>query len=76
MPVPAHVIALLATVTRELDGTQLAPRCQPRLVKLVGDIQVMVDDLSLRQRELAGRIATVRAARRSGPFHHLLDYRA
>ena len=76
MPVPRHVVALLATAPNELDGLQLPPRCQPRLVKLVADIQAMVDEVTVRHRELAGRIAAVRSARRAGPAPHLLDYRS
>jgi hypothetical protein len=74
MPIPGHVLALLATVPRELDGVQLPARCRPRLVKLHGDLQILIDEVTLRERELAGRIATVRAARRRGPAPHLLDY--
>lgn len=77
MPIPRHVVALLATVPHELDGVAaLPPRCQLRLVKLVEDVQEMVDDLTVRERELGGRIAAVRSARRAGPAPHLLDYQS
>ena len=73
MPLPRGVVSLLATAPHELDGTEVPPVFRPRLVKLVDDLQVMVDEVTVRERELAGRIATVRAARRAGPAPHLLD---
>ena len=71
--VPRSVIALLATPTRALDGVDLPARCRPRLVSLLDQVRRMNEDLSLRQRELAGRIATVKAARRAGPAPNLVD---
>jgi hypothetical protein len=74
MPVPPSVNALLSTIPEHLGGAGLPAQYRPRVVKLVCDLQTMIDDLTVRQRELAGRIATVRAARRSGHAPHLLDY--
>jgi hypothetical protein len=74
MPVPRSVLSLLALAPTELDGLDLPPRCQPRLVALFDQLQVIIDDLTLRERAVGGRIAAVRAARRSGPAAHLLDY--
>ena len=73
-PLPGHVVALLATVPRELDGADLPERYRPRLVKLVADLQTMIDDITLRERELARRMANVCAARRGGLAPHLFDY--
>ena len=75
MRVPPDVIALLATAPGELGLLRLPPRCRPRLVALVDQLQALIEEVSLRQREVAGRLATVRAARRAGPAAHLLDYR-
>jgi hypothetical protein len=75
MPVPRHVIALMATAPHELDGAEMPLRYWPRLVKLIGELDTMIGDVTLRERELAGRIATVRSARRAGPAPHLLDYK-
>lgn len=76
MPVPGRVTALLAApLPVVLDGTALPPSCLPRLTALMEQIQAMLDDLALRERGLAGRLATMRAARRSGPAAHLVDYR-
>jgi len=74
MPVPRDVIALLAVASSELDGITLPPRYLPRLVVLFDQLQGLIDNVALRQRELAGRIAAVRSARRAGPAAHLLDY--
>ena len=76
MRVPPSVIALLAAAPGELDGAGLPPRCLPRLVALLGQVQALIDNVALRQRELGGRLATVRAARRAGPAAHLLDCRS
>ncbi len=76
MRVPASVIALLAAAPGELDVLQLPPRCRPRLVALIDQLQALVEDVTLRQREVGGRLATVRAARRAGPAAHLLDCRS
>jgi hypothetical protein len=46
----------------------------PRLVALFDQLQALIDDVALRQRELGGRIAAVRSARRAGPGAHLLDF--
>jgi hypothetical protein len=73
MPVPRSVLGLLATAPEVLRGVPLPDRYRPRVVTVLGQIQTMIDDIALRQRELRGRIATVRAARRSGPGPHLLD---
>jgi hypothetical protein len=73
MPVPRSVIALLATAPGTLSGLTMPERHRPRVTRLLGEIQAMTDDLNLRRRELAGRIATVRAARRAGPAAHLVD---
>jgi hypothetical protein len=74
MPVPRDVIALLAVASTELDGITLPPRYLPRLVALFDQLQGLIDDVALRRRELAGRIAAVRSARRAGPAAHLVDY--
>jgi hypothetical protein len=74
MPVPREVIALLAVASSELDGIMLPPRYLPRLVALFDQLQGLIDDVALRRRELAGRIAAVRSARRAGPAAHLVDY--
>jgi hypothetical protein len=81
MRAPRSVIALLATAPGELDAVRLdavrlPPRCLPRLVALLDQVQALIDDVVLRQRELGGRLATVRAARRAGPAAHLLDVRS
>ena len=76
MRVPRPVIALLASTPGELDAAWLPPRCLPRLVALLDQVQGLIDDVALRQRELGGRLATVRAARRAGPAAHLLDCRS
>jgi len=75
MRVPPSVMALLAAAPGDLDGTGLPPRCLPRLAALLGQVQALVDNVALRERELGGRLATVRAARRAGPAAHLLDCR-
>ena len=72
-PLPPHVVALLATTPYELDGAEVPAHCQPRLVKLHSDLQAMIANLELRQAGLAGRIATVRSARRAGQALHVLD---
>jgi hypothetical protein len=74
MPVPRDVIALLAVASSELDGIVLPPRYLPRLVALFDQLQGLIDNVALRQRELGGRIAAVRSARRAGPAAHLVDY--
>jgi hypothetical protein len=74
MPVPRDVVALLAVASTELEGITLPPRYLPRLVALFDQLQGLIDNVALRQRELAGRIATVRSARRAGPAAHLVDY--
>jgi hypothetical protein len=74
MPLPREVITLLAVAPRELDGITLPPRYLPRLVALFDQLQTLIDDVALRQRELGGRIAAVRSARRAGPAAHLVDY--
>jgi hypothetical protein len=74
MPVPPGVNALLSTAPEQLGGTGLPAQYRPRVVKLVCDLQTMIDDLTVRQRELAGRIATVRSARRSGHSAYTVDY--
>lgn len=73
-PVPRSVIALLATAPRELDGLEVPPRHRPRLVKLLTQVQAMVDQLTERQRQLAGRLTTVRVTRRGGTAPHTLDF--
>ena len=60
----------------ELDLLHLPPRCRPRLVALIDQLQALIEDVSLRQRELGGRLMTVRAARRTGPAAHLADFRS
>ncbi|MGA3217490.1 MAG: hypothetical protein ABSE77_00190 [Acidimicrobiales bacterium] len=76
MKVPPGVIALLATASGELDVLQLPPRCHPHLVALIDQLQALIENVSLRQQELGGRLMTVRAARRAGPAAHLVDYRS
>ena len=66
-------VALLATPAHELDGIEVPPHLVPKVAAVLGSVAAMADDLALRQRRLAGRIATVRAARRSGPAPNLLD---
>jgi len=75
MPLPNSVIALLASTPGALGSLRSpsAPAQMPRVAEILDQVQAMIDDLSLRQRELAGRIATLRAARRAGPAAHLLD---
>ncbi len=74
MPVPREVVALLAVATTELDDITLPPRYLPRLVALFDQLQGLIDNVALRQRELGGRIAAVRSGRRAGPAAHLVDY--
>jgi hypothetical protein len=74
--VPEDVIALLATAPGELDLLHLPPRCRPRLVALIDQLQALIENVSLRRRELGGRLMTVNAARRAGPAAHLVDYRS
>ncbi len=74
MPVPREVTTLLAVASTELDGIMLPPRYLPRLVVLFDQLQGLIDNVALRQRELGGRIAAVRSARRAGPAVHLVDY--
>ncbi len=74
MPVPREVVTLLAIAPSELDGITLPPRYLPRLVVLFDQLQALIDEVALRQRELGGRIAAVRSARRAGPAAHLLDF--
>ena len=74
MPVPREVVTLLAVAPTELDGITLPPRYLPRLVALFDQLQGLIDNVALRQRELGGRIAAVRSARRAGPAAHLVDY--
>ena len=76
MRVPPSVIALLATAPGEIDVLHLPPRCRPRLVALIDRLQGLIENVELRQREVGGRMATVRAARRAGPAAHLLDCRS
>ncbi len=71
MPVPKDVLALLTAAPVSLAG--LPPRYLPRVVALCDQLQGLIEDLTLRERALAGRIACVRAARRAGPAPHLLD---
>ena len=75
MPVPPSVTALLSTAPEHLGATKLPAQYRPRVVKLVCDLQTMIDDLTVRQREMAGRIATVRSARRAGHAAYTVDYR-
>jgi hypothetical protein len=42
-------------------------------VALFDQMQALIEDLTLRERALAGRIACVRSARRAGPAPHLVD---
>ncbi len=74
MPVPDEVVTLLAIAPTELDGLTLPPRYLPRLVALFDQLQALIDNVSLRQRELGGRIGAVRSARRAGPAAHLVDF--
>jgi hypothetical protein len=74
MPVPRSVTALLATAPAALGDITLPARDRGRVVKLLDQVQVMIDELTLRKHELGGRIATVRAAGRAGPAAHTLDY--
>ena len=76
MRVPRSVIALLASAPGHLDGTGLPARCLPRLVAVLDEVQALIDNVTLRERELGGRLATVRGARRAGPAAHLLDCRS
>ncbi len=74
MPVPREVVTLLAIAPTELDGLTLPPRYLPRLVALFDQLQGLIDNVALRQRELGGRITAVRSARRAGPGAHLVDF--
>ncbi len=74
MPVPREVVTLLAVAPTELDGIILPPRYLPRLVALFDQLQGLIDNVAMRQRELGGRIAAVRSGRRAGPAAHLVDY--
>lgn len=74
MPVPPDVIALLSVAPGELATRPLPARYLPRAAALCEQVQEMVDDLLRRRWELAGRIATVRAARRAGPAACTVDY--
>jgi hypothetical protein len=72
-PVPADVIALLATAM-PLRAGELPPGLEPRLTRLMDRVDALIAELRDRERLLAGRVATVRAARRSGPAPSLIDY--
>ena len=74
MPVPRDVLALLSTVPEALRIAPVAAPQKPRLVRLINEIQAMVEELTERKNGLGGRIATVRAARRGGHSAHLVDY--
>ncbi len=74
MPVPPDVIALLSVVPGALASRPLPARYLPRAAAVCEQVQEMVDDLHRRRWELAGRIATVRAARRAGPGACTIDY--
>jgi hypothetical protein len=71
MPVPQEVIALLTAPPVSLAG--LETKDLPRVIALIDQLQVLIEDLTLRERALAGRVACVRSARRAGPAAHLLD---
>lgn len=75
-PLPAEVLALLACAPTELEGVALPAKYVPRLVALHDQIAAMVEDITLRQRDLGGRLARVRAVRRPGPVTRGLDYRS
>lgn len=75
LPLPADLVALLALAPSELDGAELPLSCLPRLMALHGRAQALVESVTLRERELAERMARVRAARRTGPPARLVDYR-
>jgi hypothetical protein len=73
-PLPQATVELLgAPLPAELDLSQLPPSYLPRLTAVVEHVQGLIEVIELRQRELAGRIAAVRSARRSGPAAHVLD---
>lgn len=71
MPVPREVIALLTAPPVSLAG--LDPKDLPRVVALIDQLQELIEDLTLRERALAGQVAWVRSTRRAGPGTHLLD---
>lgn len=71
MPLPREVLTLLTAAPTSLAGVQA--KDMPRVVALMDQLQVLVEDLTLRERSLAGRIACVRAARRAGPAAHVVD---
>ena len=73
LALPAGVTALLSSEPDCLRDLRLLPQSRARVVKVAADLQAMVDDLADRQRVLAGRIATVRSARRAGPSACTLD---
>jgi hypothetical protein len=73
LPVPADVLALLAVAPHELDGWELPPHYVPRVAAVGALVRAMIDDITVRERELSGRIAAVRGARRSGPAAVLVD---
>lgn len=74
MPLPADALSLLALSPTELDGAVLPLSCLPRLAALSRQVEEMIEEVAARQRALAGRVATVRAARRSGPAAHTVDF--
>jgi hypothetical protein len=74
MPVPQDVVALLSLAPGKLASRPLPARYLPRATAVCEQVQEMVDDLQRRRWELAGRIATVRAARRAGPAACTIDY--
>jgi hypothetical protein len=74
MPVPRDVLALLSTAPEALRIAPVPPPQKPRLVRLINEIQAMIEDLTVRKSEVGGRIATVRTARRGGHSAHLVDY--
>ncbi|MGC8625984.1 MAG: hypothetical protein ACP5VR_00270 [Acidimicrobiales bacterium] len=71
MPLPREVLTLLTAPPTSLAG--VPAKDMPRVVALMDQLQLLVEDLTLRERSLAGRIACVRAARRAGPAPHVVD---
>lgn len=74
IPVPADVLALLSTAPSQLAASPLPARYLPRAAALCEQVEELVNELERRSWELAGRIATVRAARRAGPVACTMDY--
>ncbi|HET9059470.1 MAG TPA: hypothetical protein VFN61_06075 [Acidimicrobiales bacterium] len=74
-PLPADLIALLATAI-PVHAEQLPRGLEPRVARLMDRIDALTAELGKRERLLAGRLAAVRATRRSGRAPSLVDYKS